>query len=129
MSAPSRRAAHRERQAARALGTTRTTYRPRYTPAPDVAPLTLASGEVLSVEVKTRKHLPQLLRAALEQARSYAPGATPVAVVSETGGRALAVVELGALARFLGLESAMLSRPSGRARRRRPARQLPLPMV
>lgn len=129
MTAAHRRAARRERQAARVLGTTRTTHRPRFTPAPDVAPLTLPSGERLSVEVKTRKRLPSLLRRALEQARGYAPGATPLAVVSETGGRALVVLELGAFARIAGLEPSALSRPSGRPRRRAPRReQLSLPI-
>ena len=129
MTSAHRRAANRERQAARTLGTTRTTNRPRYTPAPDVAPITLPGGDVLSVEVKTRARLPSLLRRALEQARRYAPGAVPLAVVSETGGPALAVLELGAFARIAGLEVSALARPSGRPRRRAPRReQLSLPI-
>lgn len=102
MTAAHRRAAAREREAAKVLKTTRV-RRSRYQAAPDVELVQLADGARLSVEVKTRKRLPALLRAALAQARRYAPDAVPVAVVSETGGTALAVLELKAFAALVGL--------------------------
>lgn len=102
MTAAHRRAAAREREVAKVLKTTRV-RRSRYESAPDVELVQLADGTRLSVEVKTRKRLPAVLRAALAQARRYAPDAVPVAVVSETGGHALAVLELQAFAALVGL--------------------------
>ena len=81
----------REREAAKALGGVRV-VRHRGQRAPDVAPITLPTGEVLQPEVKHRKRLPRLLAAALTQALGYTPGAVPVAVVSEHRGAALAVL-------------------------------------
>lgn len=105
MSATSRRSAARERQAAELLGTKRV-HRSRYQRAPDVEPVVLPSGEVLSCEVKTRKRLPALLRDALAQAKRYAPStsAVPIAVISEFGGEPIACLSLRALRRLLGLE-------------------------
>jgi len=97
-----RRAASREREAAKVLGSKRV-RRSRYESAPDVELVELPSGAKLSVEVKTRKRLPALLRAALAQAARYAPDAVPVAVVSEKGGTALACLELKAFAALVGL--------------------------
>lgn len=102
MTAAHRRAAAREREAAKVLKTTRV-HRSRYQAAPDVELVQLADGVRLVVEVKTRKRLPALLRDALAQARRYAPDAVPVAVVSETGGHALAVLELRTFAALVGL--------------------------
>lgn len=98
------RAARRERQAASLLGTTRI-HRSRYESAPDVAPVTLPCGVVLSCEVKTRKRLPALLVAALAQAKRYAPEAVPTAVVSATGGEPLIVLPLRAFRRIAGLDA------------------------
>lgn len=94
----------RERDAAKALGTRRV-RRAIGESAPDVEPVRLASGEVLSVEVKHRAKLPALLTAALAQAARYAPAAVPVAVVSQRGGRQLACLSLANLARLLGIAS------------------------
>jgi hypothetical protein len=67
----------------------------------------LDDGTILVVEVKTRKRLPALLRAALDQAKRYGPDdAVPVAVVSELGGEALAVVPLRAFAALVGVAAA-----------------------
>ncbi len=92
----------REREAARALGGVRV-VRQRGERAPDVAPITLASGEVLQPEVKHRKRLPRLLAAAIAQALGYSPAAVPVAVVSEHRGGALAVLRLADFARLVGV--------------------------
>lgn len=119
MTVPHRRAANREREAAKILGGERVKYRPRYVSAPDLRALTLPSGEVLSVEVKTRKRLPALLRAALTQALRYRPGATALAVVSETGGRALAVMDLRDLARLVGMAAVSLTEQRQTPKRRR----------
>lgn len=92
----------RERSAAKALRTTRT-VRARGESAPDMAPVVLPDGTVLQGEVKYRAKLPRLLADALAQARRYSPTAEPLAIVSERGGRQLAVLELSTLARLLGL--------------------------
>lgn len=99
------RAARREREAAAVLGSKRV-HRSRYESAPDVEPVTLPSGHVLSVEVKTRARLPVLLTRALEQAAGYAPDAIPCAVLSETGGTALLVLPLAAFAAIVGVSPA-----------------------
>ena len=125
MSASSRRAARRELEAARLLGTGRV-HRRRGERAPDLPRVELPSGEALIVEVKTRAKLPALAAAALEQARGYDVTATPVAVVSQLGGRALAWLELRDLARLLGFEVAAVPSPRPRPRKKRDARQLVL---
>lgn len=117
------RAWAREREAAAVLGTRRIP-RAYGLSAPDVEPIQLASGEVIVCEVKTRKRLPALLEAALEQAQRYMPQATPLAIVSERGGRALAVLALRDFARLLGLEAIGLARP--RRRRKRSPSQMVL---
>ena len=77
MAAQHRRAAAREREAAKLLGTKRV-RRSRFERAPDVEPIMLRDGSRLSVEVKTRRALPRLLVKALEQAEGYGPsGAIP----------------------------------------------------
>lgn len=103
----------REREAARALGSRRV-VRHRGQSAPDVAPVVLPGGEVLQPEVKHRKRLPRLLADALSQALRYEPGATPVAIVSEHRGAALAVLRLADFARLVGVE---LDVPKPRRRR------------
>lgn len=108
----------REREAAKALGGVRV-VRHRGQRAPDVAPITLPTGEVLQPEVKHRKRLPRLLAAALTQALGYTPGAVPVAVVSEHRGTALAVLRLADFARLVGVE---LNVPEKPRRRRTPKR-------
>jgi hypothetical protein len=104
VSVTSRRAARRELEAAKVLGTERVRWRPRYVSAPDVLPVRLPSGDVLQAEVKTTRCAPKRILAALAQARKYAPSAVPVAVFSQTGGEAIACVPLADFARLLGLQ-------------------------
>ena len=103
MSASSRRAADRERQAAAILGTERI-KRSRFEKAADVKLVVLEDGTMLQPEIKTRKKLPTYLAKALAQAASYAPkGAVPVAVISEHGGSALVVLDARSFARIAGI--------------------------
>jgi hypothetical protein len=104
-----RRAFAREREAARALGGTRI---PRAfgRSAPDLEPIVLPTGDTIICEVKHRKRLPALLRDALAQAARYLPSATPIAIVSERGGVALAVLALADFARLLGVSAPALPR-------------------
>jgi hypothetical protein len=104
VTAPHRRAAARERQAAKLLRTERVRYRPRYAKAPDLLPVRLADGTTLQPEVKTRARLPRWLVDALAQAAGYLPSAVPLVVLSATGGPPLAVLPLADLARLLGLQ-------------------------
>lgn len=106
---PSRRAARRELEAARVLGTRRVVHRSRYKSKPDVEPVTLPDGTVLQPEVKTRSALPKLVTNALGQARQYAPGAVPLAILSEKGGAAVAVLPLRDFVRLVGIGSAPAS--------------------
>lgn len=117
--------ARRERNAARALGSRRV-VRHRGQSAPDVEAFTLPSGEVLQPEVKHRKRLPKLLAAALSQALRYEPGATPVAIVSEHRGAALAVLRLADFARLLGVDLVVPPRRRKRAPKRAKVLQLSL---
>lgn len=112
--------ARRERAAAAALGSRRV-IRHRGESAPDVEPVVMPSGEVLQPEVKHRKRLPRLLAAALAQALRYEPGATPVAIVSEHRGGALAVLRLADFARLVGVDL-VVPRPR---RKRGPKRAKP----
>jgi hypothetical protein len=106
MTAHHRRAARREREAAELLGSRRV-IRLRGESAPDIEPVVLPCGVRLVVEVKTRKRLPRLATVALSQARSYgAPDDVPLAVLSETGGEALAALPLRAFRRIAGLDVA-----------------------
>ena len=98
-----RRAAHREREAARLLGGRRV-HRAHGQSAPDVEPITLANGEVLLIESKTRAHLPKWLAAAIAQARRYLPSSVPVVALSELGSEPLAVLPLRDFARLLNLQ-------------------------
>lgn len=104
MSLVSRRAARRELEAARSFGVRRTTYRLKFESAPDLEVVKLPSGAVLSVEVKSRKHLPKLLTKALAQAQRYEPAAIPAVVISAVGGEALVVLPLRAFCSIAGIE-------------------------
>ena len=101
MSRVSRRAARRELEAADAFGVKRV-RRARYESAPDIEPVVLSTGDVLSVEVKSRATLPVLLRDALDQAKGYRPEGVPVAVLSALGGSAVACLPLADFVRLLG---------------------------
>lgn len=103
MSLVSRRAARRELEAARSFGVRRTTYRLKFESAADTELVKLPCGAVLSVEVKSRKHLPKLLTRALAQAQRYEPAAVPVVVISELGGEALVVLSLRVFREIAGL--------------------------
>lgn len=119
----------RERTAARALGTTRTTRRIGES-APDMAAVVLPNGETLQPEVKHRARLPALIVGALGQAARYTPGAVPVAIVSERGGPQLACLHLADFARLVGLDTPPAPPRERRARRPprpRKVRQLHLP--
>ena len=104
MSRASRRAAARELEAAKVLGTKRV-HRSRYERAPDVQPLRLPSGHVLQLEIKTRAKPVALIAKALEQATTYTPSAVPVAVISSTGGHATACIPLAAFAEIIGVRA------------------------
>jgi hypothetical protein len=126
MSAQSTRAARREEQAARSLGTKRI-HRRRGESAPDVAPVRLPSGAMLGAEVKSRKRLPRLVTAALDQARRYfGARAIPVAVLYELGARSgIACLDLATFARLVGLDVATL--PTMERKTKRQPKQLGLP--
>lgn len=114
-----RRAAAREREAARIVGSARV-HRGRAS-APDVRPVVLEHGRgTIGIEVKHRKNLPAVILAALAQARGYfARGTICVGVISQRGGEAIACLPLRDLAQLLGLAEPELPRP----RRRRPPSQ------
>lgn len=99
-----RRGARREQEMADALGTPRTKHRPRYQRAPDAAPFRMQNGMVIVPESATRAKLPALLKKKLEQAAGYVPGAVPLVVLSETGGKAIACMPLEALVVLVGLK-------------------------
>lgn len=131
MAASHARAARRERQAARTLGTERVRRR-RGESAPDAAPVRLASGLVIQAEVKSRKRLPYLLTGALKQAEGYAPDAIPLAVVFQRGEReGLAILRLRDFTRLAGLDIGALppSTPLRRPRVEVDPAQLTLPGV
>lgn len=79
----------------------------------------LATGETIIAECKSRRRLPRLLTDALDQARRYAPGATPIAVLREAGSRALVALELEAFVRLVGVA------PEALPTRHRPTRRRP----
>lgn len=102
MSREQDRAAARERQAAKLLGSTRVLRRSKQT-APDVVPIRLPNGDLLQPEVKNGlRRCPRSIVKALEQAARYTRGAVPVAVFSDVGGQAIACLPLKDLARWLG---------------------------
>jgi hypothetical protein len=105
VSATSRRAARREEEAARVLGTVRVRYRPRHVSAPDALPQRLPDGTVLQVEIKSTKRPPKRILDALDQARRYTPDAVPIAVIAPFGGGAIACLPLVDLARLVGLRA------------------------
>lgn len=111
--------ARREGQAGAVLGVERV-HRRRGESAPDLEPVKLASGIEIQPEIKSRKRgAGRLVLDALEQARSYAPRAIPLAIIFEKGARdAIACLPLSALARLLGLDEDALRR-----RRERPIRR------
>jgi hypothetical protein len=120
MSSASARGVRAEHKAAASLGSVRVN-RQRGESAPDVRPITLATGEQLQAEIKSRAALPRLVVGALEQARSYAPFAIPLAVLySRACPDGVACVPLPELARLLHLDTSRLpgaARPLPRARR------------
>lgn len=89
-----------------------------------MAPIVAPSGEVLQAECKSRRRLPRLLVEALEQARAYAPNATPIAVLRESGSRALVALELEAFVRLTGVAPEALPTKHRPTRRRKSAAQL-----
>jgi hypothetical protein len=99
-----RRAARRELQAARLLGSDRV-HRLRGERAPDVVPIRMVDGSVVVPEVKTRAKLPKWLLAAIAQARGYVGGAVPLVVISQTGGEPLAIIPLVELATIVGIRA------------------------
>jgi predicted nucleic acid-binding protein len=107
MTATHRRAARLEERTATVLQTTRV-RRTRFESAPDVRPVTLASGLVLQPEAKTRARLPLVIGQALEQARRYLPDAIALAVIRQRGGRAIACLDLDDFARIAGIAPADL---------------------
>jgi hypothetical protein len=105
VSASSRRAARHELQVARSLGTRRVTYRGRYQRSPDMLPVRLPNGLVLSVEATLRDNLPRLLTSALSQALRYGgPDCVPVAALREHGGQTLVVTRLEDFLQLSGIE-------------------------
>lgn len=94
-----------------------------------MAPVTLPDGTRIIAEAKARRRLPRLLVDGLTQAQGYAPGAVPVLVMRETGGRALVAMDLEVWCRVVGLEAAALPTRHRPTRRRRDAAQLSLPLA
>lgn len=108
------RAARRERQAARALGTRRV-VRERGESAPDALPARLPSGATIQIEVKSRAAPLRVVSRWFAQCAGYAaPGALPVLVVFAHGqpaGDALVVIRLDDFRRAVGLASAEPQQP------------------
>lgn len=108
------RAARRERQAARALGTRRV-VRAIGESAPDAMPARLPSGVTVQLEVKERAAPLRTVERWLSQAAGYAPpGAMPLVIVFAHGQRAddaLVVMRLADFRRAVGLETA-IAQPS-----------------
>lgn len=104
-----KRAARRERQAAKALGTERV-LRLIGESAPDALPAKLPSGAVLQPEVKERSKPVATIARWLAQAERYcAPGVLPAVVIFTTGelaSDALVVLRLDDFRRAVGLEPA-----------------------
>lgn len=102
------RAARRERQAARALGTRRV-VRAIGESAPDAIPTRLPCGVVVQPEVKERAAPLRTVERWLSQAAGYAsPDVTPVVIVFAHGQRAddaLVVMRLADFRRAVGLEA------------------------
>ncbi len=102
------RAARRERQAARALGTRRV-VRERGESAPDALPARLPTGATIQLEVKERAAPMRVVSRWFAQCAGYAaPGALPVLVVFAHGqpaGDGLVVIRLDDFRRAVGLEA------------------------
>lgn len=112
MSAMHARAARRERQTAKVLGTERV-RRKRGERAPDIRPIELPNGARLQAEVKSRKRLPALVTAALRQATGYTPDAIPLVAIYEKGARdGVACVPLSRFAALVGLDIEALPKPT-----------------
>jgi len=129
MSVEQARAAARERKAAKIFGTTRVVRKgsDKNRRLPDALPFELASGEIVQLEVKNgMKRCPRVLIKALEQARSYAPAATSIAVFSDVGGTDIACVAAKDLARWMGIEVAQLLPKIVKKKSKRPLKQLDL---
>ena len=104
MSKSSRRARDCEKQAADMLRTQRKQFRGRYERAPDMASVRLSTGVLLQPECKERETaIPKWMRDGLDQASRYCPGAVPLLVVKQLGGRPLAVIDLEMFAELVGI--------------------------
>src|SRR5262245_42194331 len=110
MSLPQKRAADRERKAARILGTKRVVRKKedKNKPLPDAEPFEikegLGTGDWVQPEVKNgMKRVPQALVNALDQAKGYSPEFVPLAVFSDVGGTDIGCVYLTDLARYMGV--------------------------
>lgn len=126
MSIEQTRAAAREREAAKIFGTKRVVRKEKGR-LPDALPFTLADGECVQLEVKNgMKRCPRVLVRALEQAKSYAPKATLVAVFSDVGGSAIACIAARDLARFMGIEVEKLLPKVSKKKSKRAFKQLDL---
>lgn len=108
------RAARRERQAARALGTRRV-VRAVGESAPDAIPSRLPCGATVQLEVKERAAPLRTVERWLSQCSGYAtPGALPLLVVFAHGqraGDALVVLRLDDFRRVAGLEALDAQQP------------------
>ncbi len=129
MSTASRRGVRAEHKAAASLGSVRVNRKIGES-APDVRPITLATGETLQAEIKQRAALPRLVVGALEQARSYAPHSIPVAVLySKATPAGVACLPLPALALLLRIDTTRLPGAARPLPRAKPTAQLALPGV
>lgn len=99
-----------EKRVEAATGAVRVKFRERYESRPDFDPLHHEpSGETLQFESKAGvRCVPRRILRDLAQARSYTPGAVPIAVYSDVRGDAVACLPLEALVRLLGLRGRSL---------------------
>jgi hypothetical protein len=103
MSTSHDRARSLEKRTAKLLKTQRVKHRPRFKSAPDMLPVTLASGAVLQPEAKKRKTIPAYVREGLDQCRRYTPDAVPCVVIEQRRGEPIACVPLALLVQLLGI--------------------------
>ncbi|SRR6266508_3275826 len=104
-----RKSARHELKVARTLGTERVRYRSRYQRKPDMLPVVLPNGVLLSIEAKIRDRLPRLLTSALSQAASYCgPDGVPVAALQERGGQTVVCMPLDGFLQLAGIEPVAL---------------------
>ncbi len=97
-----RRGAQLERDAARAMGSTRTARIGSRMPEPDVASI-FVGGLTLQPECKARARVPKVILDAMAQALRYAPRAVPIVVLRPRGEEALVIVGLAAWCQLVGL--------------------------